>query len=408
MFSSVHTLRRRVNSLVDAIERQKDVLRNLERQCSDAQSELNALLDPMARLPIEIASDILLQAIPTRPTWDSLLIFLRVCRAWSNLAVATPFLWSTITDSGIPQAQFATVLEKWLSLARGLPLSLILRNAHPSTFPDTLQTLDAHTPRIQSMDLSPLHDEDLRLMTHTFDGLTSLTIYRSRIPSDLCVELLRRAPNLVELSFVEVQFHAASMPRHLTHPTLQHLHFRRPDTYYYSDTAIIQFLTLPALQSLFLSRSDITEEELLDFLARSAPPLRQLHVRLQEDDVCSEAIVASLRLVPELTHLEVIHPDSEYDYSTFDLWAHDPYLLPALRNLTIADFYYHGLEGYRRVLDFLAKRRASLRSLQLIVPGEVLDDATAAALRVFQDEGMDIHVDTGKEDLFSMFGMGDD
>ncbi|KAJ7613026.1 hypothetical protein FB45DRAFT_1112688 [Roridomyces roridus] len=333
----------------------------------------------MARLPLaEISSDILLQSIPTSPTWDSLWVLLRVCRAWNNLALATPFLWSTITDDGISWTRFADVLQIWLARAGGLPLSLIFPNITWNVFlRRTFQALEAQIPRIERMELSPLHDEDFTGMKYPFMGLTSLTVGQSNVSPDLCVQLLRRAPNLVHLDLYDVGFYAASIPTHLTHFTLQRLHFGR------------QLLTLPALQSLVLCRYHITEANLLDFLTRSAPPLRHLNLRLKTEDVRSEGIRACLRLVPCLTQLEIMLPDSPH--SSFDLWTHSPDLLPLLQNLTIEEFYDHGSEAYARVVNFLAKRRDSLRSLRLIVPvpAQVLDDAVAAALRVPRDDGMD-------------------
>ncbi|KAJ7613014.1 hypothetical protein FB45DRAFT_938768 [Roridomyces roridus] len=102
MSSSVHELRVRIGAVEDVIERQQEVLRDLERQRSNIQTELNALLDPMARLPPEISSEILLQSMSTTRTWDFMNTVLRVCRSWHDLALATPSLWSTITDRGIP------------------------------------------------------------------------------------------------------------------------------------------------------------------------------------------------------------------------------------------------------------------------------------------------------------------
>ncbi|KAJ7613008.1 hypothetical protein FB45DRAFT_1112666 [Roridomyces roridus] len=396
MSSSVHELRRRLRSLEEAIDLQIVVLRHLERQRSDVQNELDSLRVPtgMARLPPEISSDILLQSIPTPPTWESLTTLLSVCRGWNALALATPFLWSTITDTGVMNANFVHVLEKWLHRTGSLQLSLILRHINRTTFPRTLQTLEAHTPRIQNLHLSPLHDSDLKLMTYPFDGLRSLTIYGSRISPDLCVELLRRTPNLMDLSLLQVKFHPASTPMRLTHLTLQSLHLGRPGEWCWSETSILRLLTLPALQSLVISRNEVAVEDLFNFLTRSAPPLRHLHVRLQEEDAVNDGIVACLQLVPGLIDLDILLGFYGDSHSSFDLWARSPKLLPGLRNLVIEEYYNHAAEGYRRVLAFLAERRGRLGSLQLILSDQVLDDAVAAALRVFRDEGMDIHVGT--------------
>ncbi|KAJ7482833.1 hypothetical protein B0H11DRAFT_1658344, partial [Mycena galericulata] len=89
---------KRIDKLSSEIARQRDILRDLENQKSAAQGELNTILDPMSRLPLEISSDIMLRCLPTSTTAKASpraapMIFLNICRAWSNIALATPSLW---------------------------------------------------------------------------------------------------------------------------------------------------------------------------------------------------------------------------------------------------------------------------------------------------------------------------
>ncbi|KAJ7613015.1 hypothetical protein FB45DRAFT_272138 [Roridomyces roridus] len=254
------------------------------------------------------------------------------------------------------------------------------------------------------MYLSPLYHRDLKGINYPFEGLTSLTIDGSDMSPGLCIELLGRAPNLVDLDILEVRFlPAESTPRHLTIPALRRLHFGRPGEWFWSESSILRLLTLPALQSLVI---DIADSGLLDFLTRSAPPLRHLNVRLKADGVLSEGIVACLQLVPGLTDLEILLPHSAN--SSFDLWTQNSALLPGLQTLVVKEYYDHGMERYHRVLDFLAQRRGSLKSLRLILWDtqshckEVWDDAPAAALRAFQSEGIYVHVGTKEINFLSM------
>ncbi|KAJ7745203.1 hypothetical protein DFH07DRAFT_702208, partial [Mycena maculata] len=88
----------RIEELSLAIARQREVLKDLENQKSVVQGDLNAILDPMARLPAEISSDIMLCCLPTGtiPYPDpqaAPMIFLNICRSWSNIALSTPALW---------------------------------------------------------------------------------------------------------------------------------------------------------------------------------------------------------------------------------------------------------------------------------------------------------------------------
>ncbi|KAJ6516805.1 hypothetical protein C8R47DRAFT_1088395 [Mycena vitilis] len=64
--SSVEELRARIAKLSIEVDLQKEVLKNLEKNKSIAQRQLNAFLDPVACLPVEISSDISLQSLPRR------------------------------------------------------------------------------------------------------------------------------------------------------------------------------------------------------------------------------------------------------------------------------------------------------------------------------------------------------
>ncbi|KAJ7482811.1 hypothetical protein B0H11DRAFT_1678849, partial [Mycena galericulata] len=89
----------RIDKLSSEIARQRDILRDLENQKSAAhRGELNTILDPMSRLPLEISSDIMLRCLPTTTMadphpHDAPMVFLNICRTWSNIALATPSLW---------------------------------------------------------------------------------------------------------------------------------------------------------------------------------------------------------------------------------------------------------------------------------------------------------------------------
>ncbi|KAJ7506845.1 hypothetical protein B0H11DRAFT_1659939, partial [Mycena galericulata] len=89
---------KRIDKLSSDIARQREILRNLENQKSAAPGELNTILDPMSRLPLEISSDIMLRCLPTTTMadphpHDAPMVFLNICRSWRNIALATPALW---------------------------------------------------------------------------------------------------------------------------------------------------------------------------------------------------------------------------------------------------------------------------------------------------------------------------
>ncbi|KAJ7315373.1 hypothetical protein DFH08DRAFT_715598, partial [Mycena albidolilacea] len=93
---SAKELRARIVKLETEIERQKKLLTNLECDKKPAQRQLNAVLDPVARLPLEISSEIFVlsrTAFPEPGAMHIPMLLLNVCNAWSNIALSTPTLW---------------------------------------------------------------------------------------------------------------------------------------------------------------------------------------------------------------------------------------------------------------------------------------------------------------------------
>jgi len=96
---SVEELEARIAKLSVDIDAQKEVLRQLETRKSVAQCELNAVRDPVARLPLEISSQIFLQCLPSHPKprpQTTPMLLLNVCNAWTVIALSTPALWASI------------------------------------------------------------------------------------------------------------------------------------------------------------------------------------------------------------------------------------------------------------------------------------------------------------------------
>ncbi|KAJ7896270.1 hypothetical protein B0H14DRAFT_2258863, partial [Mycena olivaceomarginata] len=76
---------------------QRELLRKLERDKSLAQRQINAVLDPMARLPFEISSEIFLKTLDPFPEPKALhapMLLLNICYSWSDIALSTPALWA--------------------------------------------------------------------------------------------------------------------------------------------------------------------------------------------------------------------------------------------------------------------------------------------------------------------------
>ncbi|KAJ7236209.1 hypothetical protein C8J57DRAFT_1088451, partial [Mycena rebaudengoi] len=99
MSETVAALRKRLGELASSIALQKKALDALERTRADTQRQLNTILDPIARFPLEVASDIFVRCLPKncRPNANTApMIFLNVCATWAEITLSTPSLWATI------------------------------------------------------------------------------------------------------------------------------------------------------------------------------------------------------------------------------------------------------------------------------------------------------------------------
>ncbi|KAJ6590733.1 hypothetical protein DFH09DRAFT_870943, partial [Mycena vulgaris] len=85
----------RLEDLASAIAHHQEIIRDLEKTRTAVHRDLNAILDPMARLPLEISSDIFTRCLPAIPRADPLtapMVLLKVCNSWSNIALSTSAL----------------------------------------------------------------------------------------------------------------------------------------------------------------------------------------------------------------------------------------------------------------------------------------------------------------------------
>ncbi|KAJ6510728.1 hypothetical protein C8R45DRAFT_892247 [Mycena sanguinolenta] len=96
---SAEALRARIVKLDSEIGGKTDlkVLKQLRQDKSLAQRQLNAILDPVERLPLEISSEIFLETFPTpEARYVAPMLLLRICSAWTTIALSTPALWASI------------------------------------------------------------------------------------------------------------------------------------------------------------------------------------------------------------------------------------------------------------------------------------------------------------------------
>ncbi|KAJ7628824.1 hypothetical protein FB45DRAFT_1080120 [Roridomyces roridus] len=339
-----------------------------------------------------------------------------VCHAWSELALATPALWTNICDTGVVPAKFPLVFKTWL--ARGGNVSVSVSTRRVGCPMSVFGPKDAH--RLERID--GFWDYDIGAKTHTLRGLKSVTFARqafekSFFSADHLLDLVGRAPQLEECAWI---LHKDAMvmqvlegpKRQSSHATLQHL---RLESAVKHGPDIINNLALPALVTLTTSFSE-SADTLHRFLQRSSPPLRTLKIRSDAKFDANKGHFAFLSLVPALTELELKMEGYVSSYDTQPpsllefLTTTAPDALPNLRKLELEEHFEHAKDGYAHVVEFVAKRSASLRSLRLhcrrltYKKGADPFSNVPEALRELAQGGIHIHVQCGrdKEDILNL------
>ncbi|KAJ7621895.1 hypothetical protein DFH06DRAFT_1340898 [Mycena polygramma] len=352
----------------------------------------------MVRLPLEISSEILARCLPKPPRpnpGEAPLLFQQICHSWSTIALSTPSLWSTIYR----ESPDAADLELWISRARSLPLSLFL---HGNLSSEVAVVVKRHAPRVQSLDLGLEHPNNLKEITAHFPSLKRLKVfdamgrgYQGSSYLWACMDALHAAPALVECE-LSLSTGADSYPSDivpLKHRCLRHLRLgQRPGEAIFQTANILNYLPLPALESLCVWDLDIPDSDFNSFLARSSPSLQTLSIGANEDhNIISDGW---LQLLPGLTALTLDCSGNHTIRTFLQTIASTSSILPNLRNLTIRGFYLNDNQ-YRQIVGLLAARcNSRLESLRVLLPGETVqpNDQTLARLREFARDGMRIHV----------------
>ncbi|KAF8215350.1 hypothetical protein K438DRAFT_774861 [Mycena galopus ATCC 62051] len=390
----VSRLRARIEELSSAIKTQKQV-GDLETRRTNARRDLNAILDPMTRLPLEISSEIFTLCLPDSPrphSGEAPMLLLNICHLWSNIALSTPSLWSSI-QCGCSDAAHAVDLETWLSRARGLPLCLSI---YGDLSLDVAVVVKKNAPNIQMFQLQYKH---LNQMVTLFPSLTKLEIFMPighEVPSlRKLVDVLRAAPALAECCLRCIYIlRVESDVEPFTHSCLRLLRLgaREP-----CSAKILKCLTLPALETLIISHFDIYPEVFARFLARSLPPLKSLSIaELAEEDILDPCF----RLIPSVTNLTLHFANWCPTGFAFAALRWMATVLPDLRSLRIHCNLSDEDINYDVVVGALASRRTfsdtPLRSFELFITGidepRKPNSSTIAAFRQLAVDGMHIHV----------------
>ncbi|KAJ7639379.1 hypothetical protein FB45DRAFT_905452 [Roridomyces roridus] len=315
---------------------------------------------PVLTLPVEITIQIFTHCLPSfenLPNRGPLMglkappaVFLAVCRAWREIALATPALWSTLrlrfdlipkSDAAFATGQveeFIHLNEDELDLDVLFPIArvrdIIHLYAHHIAHLELYSSqVDIHKLALDTVDFpilrhalidgghwslgvenpvkifksapqfSELILEDVTDLSHYAFPMHQLTKFEGPL-GDL--QLFAFAPNLIEVAcYVPESYPPPSSV--ITHTCLQSL--RVLDSCYSPDSAmdVLPHLTLPKLRTLDIKKVAATEPaSLSEFLDRSGAQLRTLAVYVHDFDANYDEWMECLsQLDDTLEHLDV-------------------------------------------------------------------------------------------------------
>ncbi|KAJ7509575.1 hypothetical protein B0H11DRAFT_2421557 [Mycena galericulata] len=422
---SVHELEAQLEKLSADIALHQKILNDLQQNKINVQRQLNTIRDPVARLPLEISSEIFVRCLPPFPEPGAHhvpMLFLNICNAWTNIALSIPALWAAI-NIVFPRAEgFTELLATWLKRARTRPLSVSLSN----NFDDSdgiIPFIWRHGQQLKHLEICCNQEDDEDEIIHILGCsspgplplLETLTVQCLIYEADdlsyrglEILELLRLAPNLVECMFHYVRpVHGVDdIEESLVHPGLRRLMFGDGVNDPESDDRILTCLTTPGLEALSASMH-ISSDELWSFLKRSSPPLQELVLGGGLDYDNLDGLHGCLRLIPTLVRLEFWWWPETHDLE--ELFGASPSgLLPNLRSLsirlasgaTLSDFWWETLLGV------LQARRTKMKFAYLEsgrqLSSSKLTANILAAFRELMAGGMKVYIGTHGQKLISL------
>ncbi|KAJ7130306.1 hypothetical protein C8R44DRAFT_775296 [Mycena epipterygia] len=400
---------------------------------------------PWEVLPFELVSKIFTHCLPVDGllplSFDELpLLFVRVCRSWKDVAMATPALWTSIRVSPSRYRTSRAMVARWIQASGTAPLDIgihtLISDDHHFFEPALSQKQRWRVLDVDLLDLSFLVNGPLpSLQTITVRGegiftdgmcftdtpnlttviwktllditrfplpypqLTHIKLADFTIPSTRCRRLLQMCPSLVELSVKVLD--SESEYSMLTHPELRHLDVHAPSGAY----LFLRALTLPNLEYLsynlgYYRLNPIQTSQLVSFFEHSCHKLESL--KLSDTYIESgEAafLLASLPHLPLLRELSIL-PSGSFDarcgaFSAFHL-SNELFealtsgrILPNLQHIS-----FHSCTGFTDAafVDMVCARWWPDGCLRTVDVGldHALDTEQLARLRACRDAGLQL------------------
>ncbi|KAJ7218881.1 hypothetical protein B0H12DRAFT_1241541 [Mycena haematopus] len=331
---------------------------------------LNAVLDPIARLPLEICSDIFVQSL-SESSFGRLgpshlpTLLLNICHAWSAIAISTPDLWSAIHIEFSCNKHLQQLLPIWLQRARNRPLSVFFGGNLTRWDYDVSAVIWRHGAQLKRLEVvDDDSDEYGEEENGAFGGMTPEMFDHLMGLSDERESYLSRG---------------LPLPEHLSFP--QHLTVRSSERGYFADE-ILKLLRLapnlvgcekpgfPSLRRLTFGEPGDYDEVILNYL--SLPALKSHENRTVEPNAVIVAdVFAALADSPTLHRLTIY--------------------LPAITLSDISDSSWWTLH-----------RAVSIRRIQFNLFGDFLAAPPAdvlTALRELVNDDIEIHIIRRREDF---------
>ncbi|KAK7022362.1 hypothetical protein R3P38DRAFT_2960691 [Favolaschia claudopus] len=424
--SSIPNLRAHIDGLSSTIKALELTLRDLFKEKSDAQRELNSFIDPIARLPPELRVDIFLLCMPesgdSKPDPNAPpMVFLNVCRLWRDIALAIPRLWARLRIDSLPCSDKfgpGEVCNTWIQRACGIPLSLTLHGKlivnrtmrdlvsqysaqlrHLSLKPKALTALTVTIQFGREIDF----DESLQ-----FPALETLAVLPEntlKLCLDDCLRLLRAAPALVECELGKMLH--TDRPRvtdPLVHASLQRLRLGRAggpavggeDE---NSAAILKHLTLPALRLLCITTFDIQVSDLTAFLTRSSPPLTSLSINCSSrlPDWAEQITAGCFVHIPSLTSLTLAGASC---FAVLSRLIQSPDILPNLRHLVIHIGSGFSTQECDVIIDFINVR--VVESCRVLYGRFEIQESVVLPLLALAHADLQIRVEPSEDNVVSM------